>query len=227
MLGVTFAARAYLGPFVAFFAILLLSQGVAAVFEGQAAWYLSAPQYWSYPMQTLVCGALLMRWWRRYDFALGRGWFFASAIAVLVWLIWITPQTWLGRAPRMDGFNPWFFSSNTANYAGLAMRFVRLVVVVPLVEEIFWRGFLLRWLVDPHWERVSFGTFTWRSFLLTTAGFALEHQLADWPAALLCGALYNLVAIRTRSLGACVLAHAATNLLLGIWVMRTGQWGFW
>jgi CAAX prenyl protease-like protein len=227
MLGVTSAARAYLGPFLAFFAILLLAQGVAAVFEGQAAWYLSAPMYWAYPMQTVVCGALLLRWRRRYDFGPMRGLGFASLIAVVVWLIWIAPQTWLGQPPRTEGFHPWFFSSAAANYAGLAMRFLRLVIVVPLVEEIFWRGFLLRWLIDPHWERVPFGTFTWTAFLLATAGFALEHQMADWPAALLCGALYNWVAVRTGSLGACVLAHAGTNLLLGVWVMRTGQWGFW
>ena len=50
---------------------------------------------------------------------------------------------------------------------------------------------------------------------------------ADWPAAALTGALYNFVAYRTRSLSACVLAHALTNALLGLWILRTGQWGFW
>ncbi len=54
-----------------------------------------------------------------------------------------------------------------------------------------------------------------------------EHSRPDWPAALVTGALLNLVAYRTRSLGACVLAHAVANLLLGLYVLRTGQWGFW
>jgi membrane protease YdiL (CAAX protease family) len=55
----------------------------------------------------------------------------------------------------------------------------------------------------------------------------LSHASPDWPAAFVTGALYNLVAIRTRSLTACVVTHAVTNLLLGLWIMQTRQWGFW
>jgi membrane protease YdiL (CAAX protease family) len=51
--------------------------------------------------------------------------------------------------------------------------------------------------------------------------------MADWPAAIITGALFNLVAYRTRSLAACVLTHAITNLVLAIYILRTGQWGFW
>ena len=102
-----------------------------------------------------------------------------------------------------------------------------LLVVVPLVEEIFWRGFLLRLLIDEDFERVPFGTFSWFSFSIVTLGFALSHSPADWPAALVTGALYNAVAYRTKSLSSCILTHAVTNLLLGLWIMKTGQWGFW
>ena len=45
--------------------------------------------------------------------------------------------------------------------------------------------------------------------------------------AVLTGALFNLVAYRTKSLASCVLVHAAVNLMLGIYIMQTGQWGFW
>jgi uncharacterized protein len=62
---------------------------------------------------------------------------------------------------------------------------------------------------------------------VVTVGFMLVHSTADWPAALLTGALYNWVAYRTKSLAACVLAHAFTNLLPGVWIMNTRQWGFW
>jgi CAAX prenyl protease-like protein len=65
------------------------------------------------------------------------------------------------------------------------------------------------------------------SFGAVTIGFMLVHSTADWPAAAVTGALYNLVAYRTKSLSACVLAHAVTNLLLGLWIMATRQWGFW
>jgi membrane protease YdiL (CAAX protease family) len=55
----------------------------------------------------------------------------------------------------------------------------------------------------------------------------LSHSQADWAAAVITGALYNLVAYRTKSLSSCILTHAGTNLLLGLWIMQTRQWGFW
>jgi hypothetical protein len=100
-------------------------------------------------------------------------------------------------------------------------------VVAPLVEEIFWRGFLLRYLISEKFVTIKIGTFSWLSFLVVTLLFAISHSRADWFAALVCGALYNLVAYRTRSLASCVVAHAVTNLLLGLWIMQARQWGFW
>ena len=64
-------------------------------------------------------------------------------------------------------------------------------------------------------------------FTVVTVGFGLAHSRADWIAAVITGALYNCVAYRTKSLSSCVLAHAITNLLLGLWIMKTRQWGFW
>jgi hypothetical protein len=95
------------------------------------------------------------------------------------------------------------------------------------VEEIFWRGYLLRYLINERFARIPIGAFSWLSFAAVTLGFGFSHARADWIAALICGALYNLVAYRTRSLASCVLAHATTNLLLGLWIMETRQWGFW
>jgi CAAX prenyl protease-like protein len=86
---------------------------------------------------------------------------------------------------------------------------------------------LLRYLIREDFTNVPIGAFSWRSFGIVTAGFCLEHAPADWPAAVLTGMLFNLVAYRTRSLSACVLAHAVTNALLGGYILRTGQWGFW
>jgi membrane protease YdiL (CAAX protease family) len=51
--------------------------------------------------------------------------------------------------------------------------------------------------------------------------------MADWPAALLTGILFNFVMVRTKSLAVCVIAHAVTNLGLGVFIMCTRQWGFW
>jgi hypothetical protein len=149
-------------------------------------------------------------------------------IGILALLLWIAPQQWLAAAPRMEGFDPAFFGATGWPYVvNVVVRFVRLVVIVPLLEEIFWRGFLLRYLINEDFTKVPFGTFSWLSFGVVTAGFCVEHSLPDYPAAILTGILYNWVAYRTRSLSSCVLVHAVTNLLLGIYVLQTGQWGFW
>lgn len=223
----TSAEKAYLGPFVVFLLCFAAGEMASHLWEGQAAWWFSASRYWVYPLQTAVSGALLWRWWRFYRWGRPGGWGWALAAGVLVLLIWIAPVAWLGQPPRTDGFDPAFFGQGWPEWLNLSVRFLRLVVVVPLVEEIFWRGFLMRALIDGDFERVPIGTFHWPAFLITTAGFTLEHQMADWPAAALAGAIYNLVAIKTGSLRACVAAHAITNGLLGLYILRTAQWGFW
>jgi CAAX prenyl protease-like protein len=146
----------------------------------------------------------------------------------LVFVLWIAPQQFLAFPPRRSGFDPEVFAGQPALYWGTVIfRFLRLVVVVPLVEEIFWRGFLLRYLINEKFTEVPIGAFSWLSFGVVTAAFGFTHSREDWIAALVTGALYNLVAYRTRSLAACVVAHALTNLLLGAWIMATRQWGFW
>jgi CAAX prenyl protease-like protein len=201
---------------------------VAHLGDGQAFWVFSAPRYWIYSLQTVVCSGLLIRGWSSYGFKFPARPAFTTGMGVLALLVWIAPQQWLGSPGRWDGFDPRFFGSAGLPFAlNLTVRLLRLVVVVPLLEEVFWRGFLLRYLIDEDFTAVPIGSFSWMSFSVVTAGFCLEHSFADWPAALLTGALYNVVAYRTRSLSSCVLVHAVTNALLGAWVLHTGQWGFW
>jgi CAAX prenyl protease-like protein len=85
----------------------------------------------------------------------------------------------------------------------------------------------MRFLVREDFDKARIGEFQWKAFLLVAAFFMLVHSMADWPAAFLCGLAYNFVAVKTGSLSACVLAHAVTNLGLGIYIMATRQWGFW
>jgi uncharacterized protein len=185
-------------------------------------------QYWLFPLQTVVCAGALALGWKSYGLSRPSGLGWALLAAVAAFAVWIAPQAVLGRPPRLDGFNPGVFPPGSPFYWGTVLfRFLRLVIVVPLLEEIFWRGFLLRYLVRADFLSVPVGTFTWGSFTLVTVAFTLEHAPADYPAALFTGAAYNLLAVKTRSLGACVLAHAITNLLLGLYIMYTRQWGFW
>jgi CAAX prenyl protease-like protein len=221
MIGATPQEKAHLAPFAGFLAVMLLGEIAGKIFAGE-------PRYWVLPLQTLVGGALLIRYWRYYDLRRPARPLFATLIGAIALIIWIAPQQWFGAASRLDGFQPAFFGATGWPYAlNVACRFLRLIIIVPLVEEIFWRGFLLRYFIDDDFTTVPIGAFSWKSFGIVTAGFCLEHQFPDWPAAILTGALFNLVAYRTRSLSACVLTHAITNLLLGLWIMHTGQWGFW
>jgi CAAX prenyl protease-like protein len=228
MFGFTAHEKAYAGPFFAFLAVGGAGAVTESLFPHSAHWALSQTRYWVCPMQALIGAAFLAHYWRLYEMRTPvRAWF-AVLIGTVALLVWISPQQWFGLVPRRDGFDPAFFGREGWPYIlNVGLRFVRLVVVVPLVEEIFWRGFLLRYFIDDDFTDVPIGAFSWLSFGVVTAGFCLEHSMPDWPAAIVTGMLFNAVAYYTRSLSACVLTHAVTNLLLGVYVMRTGQWGFW
>jgi CAAX prenyl protease-like protein len=207
--------------------ILLLGVSSAVKKPGAPLW-LAAPEFWLYPLQTLLCFGLLIYFRREYEFGRIRCPIFVVALALLVFALWIAPQQFLGSLPRAVGFNPEIFAAQPALYwATLVLRFVRLVVVVPMVEEIFWRGFLLRYLISEKFDSVPMGAFSWLSFAVVTLAFGFSHSRADWPAAFITGALYNLVAYRSKSLSSCILAHGLTNLALGLWIVATRQWGFW
>jgi len=216
---------AYVVPMAVFVALL----GLDGLFKrvGDSFW-LSSPEYWIYPLQTLICAGVLLYFWRDYPLNRPRGLALGVGIAIVVFVIWISPQTFLKRPPRFTGFNPDLFASQPALYwVTVALRFLRLVVVVPLVEEIFWRGFLLRYLIAEEFERIPLGTFSWLSFWIVALAFGFSHSSEDWPSAILTGILYNGVAYWTKNLSTCVITHATTNALLGIWIMQTKQWGFW
>ena len=213
--------KEYVAPYAAFMAVIFAVGFVPAAFKA-----------WSYLAQIILCGWLVIRYWRVYQFQFPKGIGFTLFTAILVLVIWVSPQVVFKRPPRLDGFDPTVFKGQPALYwAVLVVRFTRLTVITGFIEEIFWRGFLVRYLVcypeREDFESVPMGTFTWLSFGIVSAAFCLEHQFADYPAALLTGVLFNLLYYRTRSLSACVLCHAVANFLLGIYIMRSGQWGFW
>lgn len=108
----------------------------------------------------------------------------------------------------------------------LALRLARASLLVPIIEELFWRGWLPRWLQDSQFRRVPLGQYTRFAFWATAILFAAEHG-PFWEVGLLCGVVYNWWMRHTRSLGDLVLVHAVTNLALSVYVIATGQWMFW
>jgi hypothetical protein len=165
-------------------------------------------------------------------------------VGIAVFVIWILPNRLGWRYPRPDEllwmlmnrlgladappqaptiFDPYaHFQSTGAAIVWMAFRLLRMAVVAPVMEELFWRSFLIRYLINPDFKQVPIGAFSWLSFIATVAFFGAEHHL--WIVGLIAGAIYNLLLYRTRSLFACILAHAVTNLILGVYVLITHEW---
>lgn len=218
---------AYTLPFLLFMMGLAAVSGAKALGLTSFAGVTLDPMYWIYPLQTAVSAGALLWFWKCYDVGgttLGKL-LIGVAGGVIVCTLWVAPQELFHQPHRLEGFDPNVVPSLT-NWM-LATRFARLVLVVPLVEEIFWRGFLLRYLVREDFASLPFGSANVFSFWAVVVAFTCVHQPADMPAAFITGILLNLIAVRTRSLLACVAAHATANLALGVYICATRQWGFW
>jgi CAAX prenyl protease-like protein len=220
---------AYVAPFVVFMlGLALVSVVQSFALAAEAPLWLTEPKYWVYPLQTIVCGTLLVWFWKHYEWGKKRHVMTGILAGLVVLALWISPQWLFGAVPRADGFNPDTFADNPALWwSTVTLRFLRLVIVVPLLEEIFWRGFLMRYLIKEDFKKVPFGEFSPISFAVVTLMFGLAHYGPDFLPAIITCAIYNLVAVRTKSLACCVIAHAVTNLGLGLYIMQTKQWGFW
>jgi len=107
----------------------------------------------------------------------------------------------------------------------IAVRLFGAAIVVPIMEELFWRSFLMRYLVEVDFRSVAMGTFTWLSFLGVAVLFGLEHHRII--AGIIAGLLYGALLLRQKKLRGVVVAHGVTNLGLGIYVVATGSWMFW
>lgn len=131
---------------------------------------------------------------------------------------------------------PWMKLGESAGYAPLrangqvdlwlaGVRLGGAALVVPLMEELFWRSFVMRWMMDRNFRQVDPRRVTWVPLLMVSAVFAVEHDL--WLAGLVAGVAYGYLYIRSGSLWAPILAHAVTNAMLGAWVLAFGRWEYW
>lgn len=155
-------------------------------------------------------------------------------LGIAVFAVWIAPDTlWPGWRTH------WLFSNSIMGQASaslppsalqdpvvLALRTARAVILVPIVEELFWRGWLMRWIENPDFERVPLGSWQARAFWITAVLFALEHG-SYWEVGLLAGMAYNAWMVRTKNLGDLILTHAVTNACLCAWVLATGRFEYW
>jgi CAAX prenyl protease-like protein len=180
---------------------------------------------WLYPLKTLVVGGVVLVCARDFPPLQPRSTGLALAVGAVVFVVWVLPEGLYPTLGTPSAVDPFAHLSGPAAWTWIVFRILGASVVVAVMEEIFWRGFLLRWIVHLDFRRVAVGTFTWPSFLVTSALFAVEHD--RWLVGLMAGVAYNLLLYRTRSLWACIVAHGFTNLALGLYVLHTGQWSFW
>lgn len=161
-------------------------------------------------------------------------WLASIAVGVLVFLVWILPDvlvpTWREHVLFSNGIvgrpEGGFGVEGRTDPLALALRVARAAILVPIVEELFWRGWLPRWIINSDFRQVPPGTYTPAAFWITAVLFAAEHG-SWWDVGLAAGIIYNGWMWRTRSLGDCILAHAVTNACLSGYVILMGEWRYW
>ena len=212
-------------PFAVFMALLALRS--MAPTDGR--WGFDTQ--WLYGLNLLLVGGLLAACWREYG-ELARqnlpqpG---ELALSVLVGMavfgLWIhLDAPWMQIGQPSAGFVP-VDSQGRLQWPLIAVRWAGAALLVPVMEELFWRSFLMRWLQAPVFEGVDPQRVGAKAVLLSTFVFMLAHPL--WLGAIVAGLAYALLYRQTGKLWTAVLAHAVTNGALGIWVVKTGQWQFW
>lgn len=160
---------------------------------------------------------------------------------IAVFVIWILPelpffQRWPAAAnlySQWGIFNwppaaPTSTSPYAPDLAGWPLAIIRLLgsaFIIAAIEEFFWRGFLYRWLIERDFLGVDLSRWQSGPFWITVCMFGIEHN--RWLVGMLAGIAYGLLTLRTKNLWPAIIAHMVTNLLLGIYVLSTGDYRFW
>jgi uncharacterized protein len=213
-------------PYALFIALLAL-RGVA---PADGAW--GFDPRWLYPLSALLAAGLLLAAWRDYGELAAQtlpSWrqaIVAVAVGVAVFGAWVSlDEPWMRLGTATAGFRPVDSATGELLWPLALLRWGGAALVVPLMEELFWRSFIMRWLQAPAFQALPPQHVAWRAIVLSTFLFTLTHTL--WLAAIVAGLAYALLYVRTGSLWTAVIAHAVTNGALGGWVLLTGNWGFW
>lgn len=229
------------------FVLPLLAFMIFLTFEGS----FPGQHYILYPIKTALVAAILVWFWRSLPSLKPSSILMSVVMGVLGIVIWvgmdrtsvnldiameqgfnrsvaaIDLKSWSMAVDGVDthGLNP--FAIYPAGMAWLlfGLRVVGITLCVPVMEELFWRGFLMRWLIREDFLSVPLGTYQPFSFWATTILFASVHG-GEWPQALIVGILYGSWFVRTKNLGNVMVAHGITNLLLCVYCLVSNDWHF-
>jgi CAAX prenyl protease-like protein len=163
-----------------------------------------------------------------------RHWIGTTFAGVLIFALWIAPDVIFPGYRQLPPFHNAIVGLARSSLseaprhdpAVLFLRTFQASIIVPIVEELFWRGWLMRWIIQPDFRKIPLGAYQATSFWVVALLFASEHG-PYWDVGLVAGILFNLWMIRTKSLGDLILAHAIANLCLSAYVMGAGKWEYW
>ncbi|HEX4267581.1 MAG TPA: exosortase E/protease, VPEID-CTERM system [Steroidobacteraceae bacterium] len=203
---------AYLVPFLAVLAAGMISRAASGRFE---TWY---------ALRLLAGGASLAWCWPRLA---GLDWRFswrAPAAGLAVFGLWLGASYFLLPAQSMPAALTAMSAAERALW--IAGYIATAVLVLPLAQELAYRGYLLRRLVAADFESVPFAAVGWIPVLVTALAYGILAG-ALWPAGIAAGIVFAMLLIRTRRMGEAVAAHIITNALLCVSVLLWQQWRLW
>ncbi len=186
-------------------------------------------RFWFYLVKTLA-GAWML--WFMRPFVPEMRWavsWEAAVVGVVIFAAWVGLDGLYPRLSKVDGAgDPRLLLGQTAPLATffLIVHLVGSSIVVPPLEEVFYRSFLYRYLIKPDFTTVPLGTYQPRAFFVTSAIFGFMHP-DRWLAGVICGVAYQWLVVRKNRLGDAMLAHGITNFLLGLWVIFKHASSFW
>ena len=193
-------------------------------------WVLDFDVRWLYPLKVGLVALALAVLWRHYTEL--RCWslsfvqvLLSLAAGLLVLVLWVNLDAgWMLMGEMGKGYNPTQVNGQI-DWMLVAFRIAGAALVVPLMEELFWRSFLQRWIKNLDFLSQNPAQVGAKALLIASVLFAVEH--VQWLAGLIAGLAYGGLYISTRNLWAPVIAHAITNAGLGVYVVATGRWSFW
>lgn len=214
---------------IAPFALFMVLLAVRGAVPADGSWGID-PR-WIYGLTVLLVGGLLWALRREYGELALQTWpetrelALAVAVGLAVFAVWIQLDApWMTLGEPTAGFVP-VRPDGSLDWPLIAVRWIGAALLVPVMEELFWRSYLMRWVASPRFETVDPGRVGPKAIVLSTFVFMLAHTL--WLAAIVAGLAYAWLYVRTGRLWVPVIAHAVTNGVLGVWVVATGRWSFW
>lgn len=191
---------------------------------------LGIDEKWLYAIKISAVTSLLIYFWHHYSELrvkpVIKHFLYAAIAGILVFLAWILPYpTWALLSKDTAAFNPMQGQNEVAVVMWLSIRLLGASLIVPVMEELFWRSFIMRWIDNKRFLSLPPEKVTTYALLASSSLFALEHQL--WLAGLFAGLIYAWLYKSYKNLWIPIFAHGVTNGLLGVWVVYTGNWQYW